>query len=68
MLVETNAFDYALTGIISSMTPDSEIHPIAFHSCTFTNTDCNYNTHDKELLAIFESFKVWHHYLEGSQH
>jgi len=24
----------------------------------------NYNTYDKELLAIFESFKIWQHYLE----
>ena len=23
--------------------------------------------HDKELLAIFEAFRVWRHYLEGSE-
>jgi len=68
MLVKTDASDYALAGIISMMTPDGEIHPIAFHSRTFTDTERNYDTHDKELLAIFESFKVWRHYLEGSQH
>jgi hypothetical protein len=68
MLIETNTSNYALTGIISSMTPNGEIHPIAFHSHTFTDTEHNYNTHDKELLAIFKSFKVWYHYLKGSQH
>ena len=26
----------------------------------------NYNTHNKELLAIFEAFKSWQHFLEGS--
>ena len=26
----------------------------------------DYDTHDKELLAIFEAFKIWHHHLEGS--
>jgi len=26
----------------------------------------NYNVHDKELLTIFEAFKQWQHYLEGS--
>ena len=26
----------------------------------------NYDVHDKELLAIFEVFKCWRHYLEGS--
>ena len=62
ILVETDASDYALTSIISTITPDSEIHPITFHSHTFTETECNYDMHDKELLAIFESFKVWRHY------
>ena len=27
--------------------------------------ELNYDTHDKELLAIFEAFKIWQHYLEG---
>lgn len=31
-----------------------------------TLMELNYNTHDKELLAIFEAFKTWHKYLEGS--
>ena len=26
----------------------------------------NYNVHNKELLAIFEAFKIWWHYLKGS--
>jgi hypothetical protein len=29
--------------------------------------ELNYNTYDKELLAIFEGFKHWHQYLEGSR-
>ena len=28
--------------------------------------ELNYDVHDKELLAIFEAFKSWHHYLEGT--
>ena len=27
--------------------------------------ELNYDTHDKELLAIFEAFKILRHYLEG---
>ena len=26
----------------------------------------NYDTHDKELLTIYEAFWTWRHYLEGS--
>src|SRR5260370_17205231 len=28
----------------------------------------NYDTHDKELLAVFVAFKRWCNYLEGSTH
>jgi len=56
--VETNALDYALTIIFSIVNEDNEDHPIAFHSCTFTVVELNYNTHNKELLAIFEAFKI----------
>src|SRR5882672_8765579 len=64
--VETDASDYALGAILSITTPNGEIHPVAFHSRTFTAPELNYDTHDKELLAIFEAFRVWRHYLEGS--
>ena len=33
---------------------------------SFSSTELNYDVHDKELLAIFEVFKCWRHYLEGS--
>src|SRR5882724_1814044 len=45
---------------------NGKLHPIAFHSRTFSAPELNYNVHDKELLAIFEAFKCWQHYLEGS--
>jgi len=66
LVVETNASDYALAAILSIVTKDNEIHPIAFHSRTFSAPELNYDVHDKELLAIFEAFKMWRHYLEGS--
>ena len=66
MMVETDASDYAIAAILSITHPDGEIHPVAFHSRTLSSSKLNYNTHDKELLAIFEAFKKWRHYLEGS--
>ena len=66
IILETDASDYALTAILSIVSPDdSEVHPIAFHSRTFTAPELNYDVHDKELLVIFEAFKIWRHYLEG---
>ena len=63
--METDALDYALTAILSIVNEDNEVHPVAFHSRTFTIAKLNYDIHDKELLAIFEAFKIWWHYLEG---
>ena len=66
LIVETDASDYALGAILSITLDSGEVHPVAFHSRTFSAPELNYDTHDKELLAIFEAFRVWRHYLEGS--
>ena len=63
--MKIDALDYALTTILSIVNEDNEVHPVAFHFCTFTMAELNYNTYDKELLTIFEAFKIWQHYLEG---
>jgi hypothetical protein len=67
MILETDALDYALAVIIFQQTPDGEIHPITFHSRSFHAAELNYDTHNKELLAIFEAFKHWQQYFEGSK-
>jgi len=59
LVVETDTSDYALAAILSIMTKDNEIHPVAFHSRTFSALELNYDVYDKELLAIFEAFKIW---------
>jgi len=57
--METDASDYALTAILSIVNKENEVHLVAFHSHTLTMVELNYNTYDKELLAIFEAFKIW---------
>ena len=64
--VETDASDYAIAGILSITSDSGELHPVAFHSRTLSGAELNYDTHNKELLAIYEAFKTWRHYLEGS--
>jgi len=65
LIVEMDASDYALAAILSTQV-GTEIHPIAFHSRTFSAAELNYDMHDKELLAIYEAFGKWRHYLEGT--
>ena len=50
--METDALNYALTIILFIVNEENEVHPVAFYSCTFTIVELNYNTHDKELLAL----------------
>ena len=65
LIMETDALNYVLTAILSIVNEENEVYPVAFHSHTFTTAELNYNTYDKELLIIFEAFKIWWHYLEG---
>jgi len=57
LVMETDVSDYALVAILSIMTKDNKIHPVAFHSQMFSTLELNYDIHDKELLAIFKAFK-----------
>jgi hypothetical protein len=64
----TDASDFALGAVLSQPDKDGRLHPVAFHSRKFTAAKINYEIHDKELLAIVDSFQEWGHFLEGAQH
>jgi len=66
IIVETDASDYAVAGILSIACANGEIRLVAYYSQTLTALELNYDTHNKELLAIFEAFQNWRYYLEGS--
>jgi len=69
IVVETDASDYAITAIISQISPDDgNIHLITFYSHSMQPAELNYEIYDKELLTIFKAFRQWHNYLEGSAH
>jgi len=63
--METDVSDYVLTAILFIVNEEKEVYLVAFHSCTFTIAELNYDMYDNKLLAIFETFKIWWHYLEG---
>ncbi|QRW17326.1 Retrotransposable element Tf2 protein [Rhizoctonia solani] len=46
---------------------DSCLHPLGFLSESFKGAKQNYDTHDKELLAIIRSFEYWRIFLEESR-
>lgn len=43
------------------------LQPIAFLSKKLTDAELKYETHERELLALFRALKEWRHYLYGSQ-
>lgn len=62
--LETDASDYAISGILSQTHVDG-IHPVSFFSRKLKSAELNYDTHDKELLAIVESLKGYRHFTQG---
>lgn len=66
--VETDASNFAISGILSQKQRDGHWHPIAYFSRKLQGPETRYETHDSEMLAIVEAFRHWRHYLEGSAH
>lgn len=58
-MVETDSSDGTLGGILSQQHPDGRWYPVAFFSRTMLPAECNYEIHDKELLAIVRVFEAW---------
>jgi hypothetical protein len=64
--LETDASGAAMGSVLSQRQEDGRLHPIGYLSESFKGAEQNYDTHDKELLAIIRSFKHWRIYLEGT--
>ena len=62
-MLETDASDFAIAGILSQYNEQDLLHPVAFFSRQLTPPEANYEIHDKELLAIVASLGNWHHLL-----
>ena len=57
---------YAISDILSQLTLEGQLHPVAFFSCKMILMETRYKIHNGELLAIVEAFKTWKYYLKGS--
>jgi RNase H-like domain found in reverse transcriptase len=67
----TDASVYGVGAILSQKGGSTEsnanqkhrLHPIAYYSATFTETECNYNIYKCKLLAIMKTVTHWRPYL-----
>ncbi|KAF8754368.1 hypothetical protein RHS01_06390 [Rhizoctonia solani] len=64
--LETDALGVAMGAILSQRGPDNRLHPIAYMSKSFSGAEANYDTHDKELLAIIKALEEWRIFLEAT--
>ena len=39
-----------------------------FFSKSLSPVKCNYEIHDKEMLAIIRALQEWHHFIKGAEH
>ena len=67
-VVDTDASDFAIGASLSQPDPEGSLRPVAFYSRQLSAAELNYDTHDKELLAIVDAFRHWRHFLLGSPH
>jgi len=58
MKLEIDASDGVVAGVLSQKHGDLW-HPIAYYSKSMTNTECNYEIHNKEMLAIIHALQEW---------
>jgi len=64
--VEADASNYATRGILSMKCSDKKWRPVAFISKSLSDTERNYEIHDKEMLAVVRCLEVWRHFLKGT--
>jgi hypothetical protein len=57
--IETDASDGVTSGILSQQAEDQQWHPVAYFSKTMNAPECNYEIHDKEMLAIVRTLQEW---------
>ena len=67
MRMEVDASDYATGGVLSIECEDGLWRLVAFLSKSLNKTERNYETHDKEMLAIIRGLEAWRHLLKGAQ-
>ena len=62
--VEADTSNYATRGVLSMKCSDELWRPVAFISKSLSDTEQNYEIHNKEMLAVVRYLEAWRHFLE----
>ena len=66
--IQVDSSLFATRGILTQMDINGDHHPCTYLSKSLTKEQRNYDTGDRELLAIVRMLKEWRHYIQGSGH
>ena len=68
--IKTDMSGYVIGEVLSQLTLNNldQWHPVAFYSQKLILAKTRYKTHNGELLAIVEAFKIWQHYVKDFKH
>jgi hypothetical protein len=67
--IKADSSDFATSAVLSRLSSeDGKWHPVAYYSKSLSETERNYEIHDKEMLAIIRALDEWRHFIEGATH
>jgi len=65
--IEADSSDFVTGAVLSQLSADNgKWHSVAYLSKSLSETEQNYEIHDKEMLAIIRVLEEWRHFLEGA--
>lgn len=64
-VLEADCSGWAAGGCLSQFDNQGRLHPVAYYSKKLSPAECNYEIHDKELLAIIRGLEEWRGELKG---
>ena len=64
--IEADALNYTTGGVLSMKDSNKRWRPVAFISKSLSDTERNYEIHNKEMLAVVRCLEAWRHFLEGA--
>jgi hypothetical protein len=64
--LQTDASVFAIAGFLNQFDGFGVLRPTAFYSRNCSPAEQNYDTYDRQLLAIVASMKQWRQHLEGA--
>ena len=62
-MIVSDASDFAVGALLEQTGDDGYRRPVSFYSHKLNKVECKYPVHERELLAIVISLRVWRHLL-----